>query len=148
MKRAVPLLQNETRKMNTTENLISTGCPAIAPQPDNKIVKPIKFPAQPQEWKIVALRECPMPENLQKCETPDEAAAYWRAHIPDHPYFKELISYCTLWLFFQTGRVPESPALSAFDFVDGVFAGSFVKPFAEIVDQDALDQTKVAPMVN
>jgi hypothetical protein len=26
---------------------------------------------------------------MQKCETPDEAAAYWKAHIPDHPYFKE-----------------------------------------------------------
>src|SRR5688572_13586662 len=32
--------------------------------------KPIKFPAQPQEWKIVSLRECPTPENMQQCETP------------------------------------------------------------------------------
>jgi DNA repair protein RadC len=73
--------------MNTTENLTSTGCPAIAPQPINQIIKPIKFPAQPQEWKIVSLRECPMLENMERCETPDEAAAYWRAHIPDHAYF-------------------------------------------------------------
>jgi hypothetical protein len=62
--------------MNTTENLTSTGRPAITPQPINQIIKPIRFPSQPQEWKIVSLRECPMPENLQKCETPDEAAAY------------------------------------------------------------------------
>ena len=81
VKRAVPLLQNETQNMNTTENLISTGCPAIAPQPINKIVKPIKFPAQPQEWKIVSLRECPTPDTMQQCETPDQAAAYWKAHI-------------------------------------------------------------------
>jgi len=87
VKRAVPLLQNETQKMNTTENLISAGCPAIAPQPANKIVKLIKFPAQPQEWKIVSLRECPTPDTMQQCETPDQAAAYWKAHIPDHPYF-------------------------------------------------------------
>ena len=24
---------------------------------------------------------------MQQCETPDQAAAYWKAHIPDHPYF-------------------------------------------------------------
>ena len=81
VKRAVPLLQNETQNMNTTENLISTGCPATAPQPTNQIVKPIKFPAQPQEWKIVSLRECPTPETMQQCETPDQAAAYWKTHI-------------------------------------------------------------------
>src|SRR5437773_1405630 len=80
-------LQNETQNMNTTENLISNGCPAPAPQPTNNIVKPIKFPAQPQEWKIVSLRECPTPDTMQQCETPDQAAAYWKAHIPEHPYF-------------------------------------------------------------
>jgi len=87
VKRAVPLLQNETQNMNTTENLISTGCPAIAPQPSNSVVKPIKFPAQPQEWKIVSLRECPTPDTMQQCETPDQAAAYWKTHIASHPYF-------------------------------------------------------------
>jgi hypothetical protein len=73
--------------MNTTENLISNGCPTPAPQPANEIVKPIKFPAQPQEWKIVSLRECPTPDTMQQCETPDQAAAYWRAHIANHSYF-------------------------------------------------------------
>jgi predicted transglutaminase-like protease len=43
--------------MNTTEDLITTGCAAIAPHPINKVIKLIKFPAQPQEWKIVSLRE-------------------------------------------------------------------------------------------
>jgi hypothetical protein len=64
--------------MNTNENLISTGCPATAPQPVNQLVKPVKFPAQPQEWKIVSLRECPTPDTMQQCETPDQAAAYWK----------------------------------------------------------------------
>ena len=148
VKRAVPLLQNETQNMNTTENLIATGSLTIAPQPENKIVKPLRFPPQPQEWKIVSLRECPTPDTMQQCETPDQAAAYWRAHIANHPYFKELVSYCTLLLFSQTGRIPESPALSAFDFSDYVFCRSFVKPLIEIVDTDALDQTQVAPVVN
>jgi hypothetical protein len=73
--------------MNTTENLISTGCPATAPQPINQVIKPVKFPAQPQEWKIVSLRECPTPDTMQHCETPEQAAAYWKTHIATHPYF-------------------------------------------------------------
>ena len=72
--------------MNTTENLIATGSPATSPQPINQVIKPIKFPAQPQEWKIVSLRECPTPETMQQCETPDQAAAYWKTHISNHPY--------------------------------------------------------------
>ena len=74
-------LKNETQNMNTTENLIST------PQIANQLVKPIKFPAQPQEWKIVSLRECPTPTELQTCDTPERAAEYWRTHVEKHPYF-------------------------------------------------------------
>jgi len=37
--------------------------------------------AQPQEWKIVAVRECPTPEEMQCCDTPQKAADYWRLHI-------------------------------------------------------------------
>lgn len=59
----------------------------MASQPTNTIVKPIKFPAQPQEWKIVSLRECPTPDTMQQCETPNQAAAYWKAHVANHPYF-------------------------------------------------------------
>ena len=73
--------------MNTTENLITTECPVTVTQPANDIVKPIKFPPQPQEWKIVSLRECPTPDAMQTCETPDEATAYWKIHIQTHPYF-------------------------------------------------------------
>jgi hypothetical protein len=61
--------------MNTTENFISTECPATAPQPINQLVKPVKFPAQPQEWKIVSLRECPTPDTMQQCETPDQVSS-------------------------------------------------------------------------
>jgi hypothetical protein len=86
-KRAVPLLQNETQNMNTNENHIATECLATAPQPINQVVQPVKFPAQPQEWKIVSLRECPTPDTMQHCETPDQAAAYWKTHIATHPYF-------------------------------------------------------------
>lgn len=64
--------------MKPPENL--TGCP----QPS---ATSFKFPPQPQEWKIVSLRECPTPEGMQQCETPDQAAAYWKAHVANHPYY-------------------------------------------------------------
>jgi DNA repair protein RadC len=67
--------------MNTTENITST------PQPPNNIVQPVKFPSQPQEWKIVSLRECPTPADIQLCETPEQAVDYWKLHITTHPYF-------------------------------------------------------------
>jgi len=51
------------------------------------IVKPFKFPATPHEYKVTALRECPTPENLQLCDTPDKAADYWRMHIATHQHF-------------------------------------------------------------
>ena len=40
-----------------------------------------------KEWKLVALRECPLPEEMQICDTPELAAQYWRLHIQTHPYF-------------------------------------------------------------
>ena len=96
-KRAIPLLQNETQNMNTTENFVST------PQIPNNIVKPLKFPPQPQEWKIVSLRECPTPEAMQLCETPTQAADYWRSHITQHPYFNPECE-CLVVLILNTRR--------------------------------------------
>jgi len=73
--------KNETQNMNTTENLFST------PQLPNNIVRQIKFSNQPQEWKIVSLKECPTPADIQLCQTPEQATAYWNLHIINHPYF-------------------------------------------------------------
>ena len=42
---------------------------------------------QPQEWKLISLRECPTPESLQLCDTPDTAANYWRANVVTNPYY-------------------------------------------------------------
>jgi DNA repair protein RadC len=41
----------------------------------------------PKEWKLVALRECPSPEAMQLCDTPERAAEYWTAYVATHPYF-------------------------------------------------------------
>lgn len=41
----------------------------------------------PKEFKVVALRECPVPEALHYCVTPEHAADYWRLHVVTNPYF-------------------------------------------------------------
>ena len=51
------------------------------------LVKPFRFATSPHEYKVTALRECPTPDSLQHCETPDKAADYWRLHIASHPHF-------------------------------------------------------------
>lgn len=40
-----------------------------------------------KEYKVVALRECPLPEDMQFCDTPQKAANYWRLHVQTIPYF-------------------------------------------------------------
>ena len=51
------------------------------------LVEPFKFSASPYEYKVMPLRECPTPEALQQCDTPDKAAEYWKLHIATHPHF-------------------------------------------------------------
>ena len=35
---------------------------------------------QPKEFKVTALRECPVPDAMQVCETPQQVADYWQLH--------------------------------------------------------------------
>jgi hypothetical protein len=58
-KRAIPLLQNETQKHEHDRKLQLNASTAEQHR------QAIKFPPQPQEWKIVSLRECPTPEAMQ-----------------------------------------------------------------------------------
>jgi DNA repair protein RadC len=58
---------------------------------------------QPQEWKLISLRECPTPEDLQLCDTPDRAAAYWREHIGTHPFFNPECE-CLVVMILNTRR--------------------------------------------
>src|SRR5580765_3686585 len=53
----------------------------------DSLVKPFRFHAQPYEYKVVALRECPTPETMHFCDSPERAADYWRLHLPTNPYF-------------------------------------------------------------
>ena len=67
------------------------------------LVMPFKFPTSPHEYQIIRLRECPFPDTLQPCETPDNAVDYWRMHITAHPYFNPECE-CLVVLLLNTRR--------------------------------------------
>lgn len=53
----------------------------------------------PKEFKVVPLRDCPMPNDLYYCDTADLAAAYFDANIRSHPMFNpEVECFITLIL--------------------------------------------------
>jgi DNA repair protein RadC len=56
-----------------------------------------------KEFKVVALRECPLPADLHECDTPDKAADYWNANIATHPYFNPECE-CFVVLLLNTRR--------------------------------------------
>jgi hypothetical protein len=47
--------------------------------------------------------QCPTPETLQQCDTPDKAAAYWQIHIATHPYYNPECE-CLAVLLLNTRR--------------------------------------------
>ena len=57
----------------------------------------------PKEFKVVALRDCPVPESMRVCETPDQAAEYWRLHVAKNPYFNPECE-CLVVLLLNTRR--------------------------------------------
>jgi DNA repair protein RadC len=58
---------------------------------------------QPQEFKVVSLRECPTPESLLICETPEQVADYWRLNIASNPYYNPEVE-CLGVLMLNTRR--------------------------------------------
>jgi DNA repair protein RadC len=85
-----------------TPTVLPAGTQSFLPGLEG-IVKPFKFPATPYEYKITALRECPMPDTLALCDDPPKAADYWRRHIPTHPYFNPEVE-CLVVLILNTRR--------------------------------------------
>lgn len=71
--------------------------------PAPELVKPFRFPATPHEFKVVALRECPTPMDLQMCDTPERVADYWRLHVPSQAYFNPECE-CLVVLILNTRR--------------------------------------------
>ena len=58
-----------------------------------------------KEYKVVALRECPLPETLHYCATPNDASAYWRLHVTTNPYFDPEIECAAVLFLNRRNRV-------------------------------------------
>ena len=41
----------------------------------------------PKEFKVMSLRDCPVPSEMLVCETPQQVVDYWRLHIATAPHF-------------------------------------------------------------
>lgn len=53
----------------------------------------------PKEFKVVSLRECPVPEDMEKCEDPDSAHDYFKRHImADQSYRPDCECFVVLML--------------------------------------------------
>src|SRR5258706_223376 len=62
----------------------------VVPAIEMELNEALAAPAPPRvakEFKVVALRECQLPENMQLCDTPQTAADYWQLHVKTIPYF-------------------------------------------------------------
>lgn len=57
----------------------------------------------PQEWKLISLRECPTPEQMQLCDSPEQAARYWQTHVVNNPHFNPDCE-CLVVLLLNTRR--------------------------------------------
>jgi hypothetical protein len=98
----------------------------------------------PKEFKVTALRECPVPESLRICETPDQAAEYWRLHVATNPYFNPDCE-CFAVLLLNTRRRVKGHQLISIGTLDTilvspreVFRGAVIAAAAAIVIMHSL----------
>jgi RadC-like JAB domain len=71
---------------------------------DGKLAaRTVRYAQQPQEWKLVAMRECPTPGALLDCSRSENAVAYWREHITTHPFYNAECE-CAVVLLLNTQR--------------------------------------------
>lgn len=57
----------------------------------------------PREFKLVALRECPVDSDL--LDTPERAADYWRRHVTSHPHFNPEVECLAVFLLNTRRRI-------------------------------------------
>jgi hypothetical protein len=78
-------MDSSNSQLSTQDSQLVGQTPTLPGLAD--LVKPFRFQAQPYEYKVVTLRECPTPDAMHLCDTADRAADYWRLHLPANPYF-------------------------------------------------------------
>jgi proteasome lid subunit RPN8/RPN11 len=74
-----------------------------------------------KEFKVVALRECPVSRDLHVCDTPEKAAEYWRLNIATNPYFNSECE-CLVVLILTTRRHVKGHQLVTIGTLDTVLA--------------------------
>ena len=72
-----------------------------------------------KEYKVVALRDCPLPEGMHLCDTPERAAEYWRQHVTQHPAFSPDVE-CFVVLLVNSRRRVKGHALISTGTLDSV----------------------------
>lgn len=93
----------------------------------------------PKEFKVTALRECPVPADMVLCDTPQQAADYWRLHIATGLYFSPECE-CFVVLMLNTRRRLKGHQLITIGTMDTllvdprtVFRGAIIAGAAAIV---------------
>jgi len=56
-----------------------------------------------KEYKVVTLRDCPLPESMCLCDTPERVEDYWRQHVTAHPAYNPDVE-CFVCLLLNTRR--------------------------------------------
>lgn len=95
--------------------------------------------ATAKEYKIVALRECPLPEQMLICDTPQKVADYWRLNVETNPYYNPECE-CFVVLMLNTRRRAKGHQLVTIGTLDTilvhpreVFRGAIIASAAAIV---------------
>ncbi|HZQ47122.1 MAG TPA: JAB domain-containing protein, partial [Verrucomicrobiae bacterium] len=69
------------------------------------IVQPFRFSSTPHEYRVQALRECPVPESLALCDNADKCVEYWQRHVATHPHFNPEVECLVVLILNARSRV-------------------------------------------
>ena len=94
---------------------------------------------QPREFKVMSLRECPVPSEMLVCDTPQQVVDYWRLHIATTPHFNPECE-CMAVLLLNTRKRVKGHQLLSIGTMDTilvhpreVFRGAIIAAAASIV---------------
>src|SRR5687768_9724267 len=95
--------------------------------------------SNPIEFKVVALRECPLPSDLTCCDHPPQAVDYWRTYIENSIHFNPECEFLVALLLNTRMRIKahQLSSLGALDSIKvhprEVFRGAVVASAAAII---------------
>jgi DNA repair protein RadC len=59
----------------------------------------------PKEFKVMALRDCPVPSDMLICETPQQIVDYWHLHIASTPHFNPECECLAVFMLNTRNRI-------------------------------------------